>query len=153
VAPAYRGGDYSLAIRSIIALTRPLMNRSLAAVVFPLAFAAASVAASSASAQAVTVNLAEWKIRLSKDTVAAGSITFRVTNDGTMNHEFFVRGNGIAEGTREVPKGESASLTLKLKAGTYEVYCPLADMTHRTAGMSHPLVIVAADASTPVKKP
>jgi hypothetical protein len=35
-----------------------------------------------AAAQGVTVTLSEWRIRLSRDTVPAGAVTFRVNNTG-----------------------------------------------------------------------
>jgi hypothetical protein len=39
-----------------------------------------------------------------------------------------------------------------LKPGTYEVYCPLADLSHKKAGMSKTLVVVAAAAPAATKK-
>ena len=112
---------------------------------------AALVASSSvARAQAVTVTLSEWKLELGRDTVAAGPVTFKLKNAGTMNHAFYVRGEGFAKGSKEVPAGQEAPLTLTLKPGTYEVYCPLADLTHKMAGMSRKLVVTAAAAP---KKP
>jgi uncharacterized cupredoxin-like copper-binding protein len=108
----------------------------------------ALVASSSvASAQGVSVTLAEWKLGLSRDTVQAGPVTFRVTNEGSMNHAFYVRGTGVAKGTREIAKGESASLTVTLVPGTYDLYCPLADGTHKQAGLAKTLVVI------PAKKP
>ena len=108
------------------------------------------VTASAARAQAVTATLTEWKIALAKDTVAAGPVTFRVSNAGSMNHGFYVHGPGVDKGTRELAKGESATLTVTLKAGTYEIYCPLSDGSHKMAGMTKTLVVVAA---APAKKP
>jgi uncharacterized cupredoxin-like copper-binding protein len=98
---------------------------------------------SAASAQAVAVTLSEWKLELGRDTVQAGSVTFRVKNTGTMNHGFYVRGEGVAKGSKEIPAGQEAPLTLTLKPGTYELYCPLADLTHKMAGMSRKLVVIA----------
>jgi len=40
--------------------------------------AALAVSASLASAQAVNVTLSEWKVGLDRDTVQAGSVTFKV---------------------------------------------------------------------------
>jgi plastocyanin len=112
------------------------------------------VAATSGSAQGITVTLTEWKVELSKDTVKAGSVTFRVTNDGSMAHSLYVKGAGVAKGTRDLAKGESAALTLQLKAGTYDVYCPMAEGSHQVAGMDHKIVVAAADAApaAPAKK-
>ena len=86
--------------------------------------AAALVASSSvAAAQGLllTVTLSEWKVRLSRDTVTAASVTFRVSNGGSMNHAFYVRGTGVEKGIRDLAKGESGSLTVTLKPGTYDL--------------------------------
>jgi plastocyanin len=111
-----------------------------------LIVAAIAATASAAKAQAVTVTLSEFKLGMSRDTVKAGAVTFNVANNGTMNHGFFVRGMGIAKGTKEIPKGESTNLTVTLKPGTYDVYCPLSDNSHRLAGMLHKLVVLPGDA-------
>jgi uncharacterized cupredoxin-like copper-binding protein len=115
---------------------------------------AALVASSSlASAQAVNVTLSEWKVGLDRDTVRAGPVTFKVKNAGTVTHGFFVRGEGVAKGSHEIPAGENAPLTVTLKPGTYELYCPMSDLTHKMAGMSRTLVVIAADKPTVTKKP
>ena len=118
-----------------------------------LLFAVVALAASAsvASAQGVSVTLSDFKLELTKDTVQAGSVTFKVTNHGAINHGFYVRGPGVAKGTREIAKDESATLTVTLQAGTYDVYCPLADGSHRQAGMEKKLVVVGGAA--PAKKP
>ena len=115
--------------------------------------AAALVASSSvAKAQGVTATLTEFKLALSKDTVKAGAVTFRVNNAGAMSHGFYVRGPGVEKGTRDLAKGESASLTVTLKAGTYEIFCPMADGSHKIAGMTHQLFVIAPDKPV-AKKP
>ena len=115
---------------------------------------AAAVAATSsvAAAQGVSVTLSEWKLGLSRDTVKAGSVTFSVANGGSMAHALFVRGTGVAKGTKDIGKGESATLTVTLKAGTYNVYCPMSDGSHKLAGMDKTLVVVEAPAAVPAKK-
>ena len=114
--------------------------------------AAFATSASVAAAQGVTVTLSEWKVTLSRDTLKAGVVTFRVTNGGAMNHAFYVRGAGVDKGTRDIAKGEAASLTVTLKPGTYDVFCPLAEGTHKMAGLSKTVVVVPADAPAPPKK-
>jgi plastocyanin len=104
------------------------------------------------SAQAVAVTLSEWKVELSRDTARAGPVTFEVKNAGTVTHGFYVRGEGVDKGTRDIPPREGASLTVTLKAGTYEVFCPMSDLSHKAAGMARKLVVTAAD-STARKKP
>jgi len=121
------------------------MNRILIA-------AALAATSSAAGAQAVAVTLTEWKVGLSRDTVHAGPVTFRVTNNGTITHGFYVRGDGVDKGTREIPAKQSASLLVTVKPGTYEVFCPMSDDSHKLAGMKHTLVVLAAEPAA-AKKP
>lgn len=102
----------------------------------------ASPSVARAQAQAVAVTLSEWKVELGRDTVHAGAVTFKVKNAGTMTHGFYVRGDDVAKGSHDIPAGEETALTVALKPGTYEVYCPMSDLTHRTAGMTHKLVVI-----------
>jgi len=118
-----------------------------------LIIVALAASSSVASAQAVNVTLSEWKVGLERDTVRAGAVTFKVKNAGTVTHGFFVRGQGVAKGSHEVPAGEATVLTVTLKPGTYELYCPMSDMTHKMAGMSRTLVVIAADKAAATKKP
>lgn len=118
-----------------------------------LVAAAIAGLSSVAGAQAVNVTLSEWKVELTRDTVHAGPVTFRIKNAGTMSHGFYVVGPGVDKGSKEIAVGEASSLTVTVKPGTYEVYCPLADMTHKAAGMSKKIVVIAADAAPPAKKP
>jgi len=106
-----------------------------------------------ASAQSVKVTLSEWKLRLSSDTVASGVGTFEVSNTGTMAHAVQLVGPGTDKGTRQVGPREFATLTVTLKPGTYEVYCPLAEGSHKTAGMMKTLVVTASGTASAEKKP
>jgi uncharacterized cupredoxin-like copper-binding protein len=121
---------------------------------FLVALAAVAISSTTAAAQAVPVTLSEFKIEMGRDTVHAGTVKFNIKNEGTTTHAFYIKGEGANKGSREVAAGESASFSLPLKAGTYEVYCPLADLSHKKAGMSRTLVVVAAaaPAATPTKK-
>ncbi len=106
-----------------------------------------------ATGQAVSVTLSEWKIALERDTVRAGSVTFRVNNTGSMNHAFTVRGEGVDQGTREIPARQSATLTVTLKPGTYDVYCPMSEESHKMAGMARKLVVTSGDTPAAPKHP
>lgn len=110
-----------------------------------LIVAALAITASDARAQSVNVTLSEWKIGLSRDTVQAGAVTFEVKNTGQMTHALTVRGDGVDKGTREIPARQAGSLTVTLKPGTYEVYCPMSEESHKMAGMARKLVVTAAD--------
>jgi uncharacterized cupredoxin-like copper-binding protein len=118
-----------------------------------LIVAALATTSSVASAQSVPVTLSEWKVDLGRDTVKAGPVTFRIKNTGTMTHGFYVSGPGVDKGAKEIPAGQEAPFTVTLKPGTYEVYCPLADLTHKMAGMTKKFVVIAGDAAAPTKKP
>ena len=122
---------------------------------FFVALAAVAISSTAAAAQAVPITLTEFKIEMGRDTVKAGTVKFNIKNEGATTHAFYVKGEGANKGSREVAAGESASFSLPLKAGTYEVYCPLADLSHKKAGMSRTLVVVAgaAPAAAPAPAP
>ena len=114
---------------------------------------ALTAAITTAKAQAVNVTLSEWKLEFGRDTVQAGAVTFKVKNTGSMAHSFYVSGNGVEKGSKEIAAGQTGTLTITLTPGTYDTYCPLADMTHKMAGLKRNLVVVAGSAAVPAKKP
>jgi len=117
-----------------------------------VALAAVAISSTAAAAQAVPVTLTEFKIEMGRDTVSAGTVKFNIKNEGSTTHAFYGKGEGANKGSREVAAGESASFSLPLRPGTYEIYCPLADLSHKKAGMSRTLVVVAAAAPAATKK-
>jgi plastocyanin len=121
--------------------------------IFIAAALAAFSSVATAQAVAVPVTLTEWKVELARDTVPAGPVTFRLSNKGTITHGFYVRGEGVDKGSREVAAGASGTLTVTLKPGTYEVFCPMSDNSHKAAGMVKSLVVTAGATSAPAKKP
>ncbi len=90
----------------------------------------------------VAINLSEWAVKLSATTVPAGPVTFTVTNGGSIPHALEVEGGGIEQQTPLIQPGTSASLTLTLKPGTYEVYCPVGMDSHKKLGMETHLTVV-----------
>ncbi len=87
----------------------------------------------------VAVTETEFTIEM-PDTLPAGPIVFRVTNAGTVEHNFEVEGQGIEEEFEEnLRPGETKELRLDLRAGTYEVYCPVGN--HKDRGMSLELTV------------
>ena len=114
-----------------------------------LVLLAVAAFSSTSAAQSIPVTLSEWKVKLGRDTVPAGKITFQIKNEGQMTHGFFVRGNGVQQGAPDIPVGQSGTLSLTLKPGSYTVYCPLADLSHRKAGMLTTLVVTGGDADDP----
>lgn len=103
-----------------------------------------SVAADAAAAKGaseVAVTLSEWRVALSTDHVKAGSVTFRIANQGSVPHQFEVEGNGLEKQTPQIARGASGSLTVALEPGRYEVYCPIGRGSHRMLGMRAELVV------------
>ncbi len=83
----------------------------------------------------VAAILSEWTVRLSEAAVPAGQVTFNVTNNGSIPHAFEIEGKGTERKTPLIQPGESAVLTLTLDPGTYEIYCPVGQDSHRKLGM------------------
>src|SRR5213083_3086241 len=94
---------------------------------------------------AVSATLTEWKVELSAGTIAAGTVTFTVTNGGSIPHALEVEGQGIEQETSVIQPGATATLTLTLKPGTYEVYCPVGEDSHKKLGMETELKVVGAN--------
>ena len=54
----------------------------------------------------------------------AGPVTLKLVNQSSVAHAIEVEGNGVEEETDTVT-GKDAEVTVDLKAGTYEYYCPV----------------------------
>ena len=111
-----------------------------------------SAPAASGGGGAETVNLSETEFKIDPadpSVKKAGKVTFKVTNDGTIDHALEVEGpNGEAE-SDTIAAGESTTLTVDLsKAGKYEMYCPIGN--HRAQGMEGS-VTVAGGGSAPAE--
>jgi plastocyanin len=97
---------------------------------------------------AVTATLSEWKVELSARRIDAGTVTFTIANGGSIPHALEVEGEGIEQETAVIQPGSSATLTLTLKPGTYEVYCPVGEDSHKKLGMDTRLTVVASSGAT-----
>jgi plastocyanin len=97
----------------------------------------------------VTVKLSEWRVELSEDMIEAGPVAFRVTNSGNIPHALEVEGKGIEQQTVLLQPGSSATLSLTLKPGTYEIYCPVGEDSHKKLGMETHLKVVGKSGSGP----
>ena len=78
------------------------------------------------------------KFDKSKLNAKAGSVTIEFTNDSKLPHAVAVEGNGVDKAGKTITGGKN-SLTVDLKPGTYEFYCPVDG--HRAAGMKGTLVV------------
>ena len=109
-----------------------------------LTLAALATLPLAAAAQTTTdVRLSEWKVELASASVAGGTVTFNVTNGGTIPHGFEVEGRGIEKQTPLIQPGGSASLTVTLRPGRYDVYCPVGEDSHKNLGMVARLEVTA----------
>src|SRR5215216_6159176 len=85
-------------------------------------------------------SMTDFKFSDPNPTVKAknGSITVNLTNDGGTTHAMEI------EGPKEfksdfISQGQKATLTAKLKPGTYEFYCPVDD--HKQLGMKGKITV------------
>ncbi len=109
----------------------------VAAAIVAAAFGGAAVAGLAAHAATrttrVTVTEREYRITPSKRSFKPGKVTFVVTNRGKLAHTFEIRGPGISAkripGT--IPPGAQRSLTVRLRSGTYKLWCVI----HAAQGM------------------
>jgi plastocyanin len=104
--------------------------------------AAQSSSAAGASSAASTVGLdgtltateAEFSIDLGTKTLKAGPYLVKVDNTGNATHDLVVELNGARiAGTSTIAPGQSASLSVTLKPGSYVFYCSIGN--HRSMGM------------------
>ena len=72
----------------------------------------------------------------------SGEMTFTLVNDGQVTHALEIEGQGIEEESDEIDGGATTELTVDLKPGEYEFYCPVDG--HREKGMEGKLVVGGA---------
>ena len=68
----------------------------------------------------------------------AGDFVFHVTNHGTMEHGLEIEGAG-AENKLVLKPGDARDLSVNLKPGKYQFYCPVDG--HKGKGMTLPLTV------------
>lgn len=93
---------------------------------------------------AVQVRLTEWKVEASSLQVPVGPVRFLVTNAGSIPHAFEVEGPGLERETHLIRPGQVDSLTVTLRHGEYELYCPVGEGSHEHLGMLTHLTAGAA---------
>jgi len=72
-------------------------------------------------------------------TAKAGKVTVDFANPSSTPHAVEIEGNGVEEETETVTSGDAPPITVDLKPGTYEFYCPVPG--HREAGMEGKLTV------------
>ena len=83
-----------------------------------------------------TINVVakDFSFGLGASQAEAGAITFLVQNNGSMQHDFAIRGNGVEQKTPKIKPGETARLTVDLKPGAYSYVCTIPG--HEQLGMN-----------------
>jgi len=93
----------------------------------------------STGGNSVDVKLTEFKIDM-PNSLPAGTTTFKVTNDGKVVHNVEIVGNGIDKKLdANLQAGQSGTMQVDLKPGTYDVYCPVD--SHKQNGMDLQLTV------------
>ena len=86
-----------------------------------------------AGGASVDVTLSEYHIDMPQS-VPAGTVSFTVANAGSTAHNFEIEGNGVEKTcAANLHPGETKTLQVDLKPGSYEVYCPVDN--HKGMGM------------------
>jgi uncharacterized cupredoxin-like copper-binding protein len=102
----------------------------------------------------------EFSFNLSTKTIKSGAVTFKVTNNGALPHDFKVCASPTAaatanactgKATKQLTPGSSATLVVIFaKSGSYEFLCTVSG--HAAAGMKGKLTVaLAGAAATPTR--
>jgi plastocyanin len=86
---------------------------------------------------------ASGALKFNKKTLHAkpGKATVVLTNPGSsgLKHGVEVEGHGAEKRSKNVGPGKTTSVTIRLKVGTYQFYCPVDG--HKAAGMKGKVVV------------
>jgi plastocyanin len=106
----------------------------------PTATATAAAASGSASKLAIAADPGgAKKFTKSTLTASAGSVEVDFSNTSQLPHAVEIEGNGVEEKTEVVTGADAPPITVDLKPGKYEFYCPVGD--HRAEGMEGTLTV------------
>jgi plastocyanin len=81
----------------------------------------------------------QLKFTASRATATPGTVTLRMQNMSSVQHDISIKGAGINKVGPIVSNGGVSTVTVSLKPGTYEFYCSVDG--HAAAGMRGPLVV------------
>jgi uncharacterized cupredoxin-like copper-binding protein len=129
--------------------TAPTQSTTTVAIPPPTTTTTASTTTSTkptAKPQTISATETEFKIVLSTTTVKAGPVTIEVKNAGKIQHDLIVNGQGITSGTPRLNGGQSKSLNVTLKPGTYDVFCSVPG--HKQLGMDAKLTVTKSSTTT-----
>jgi uncharacterized cupredoxin-like copper-binding protein len=111
-------------------LSKKLVSAALLIALAACVIAVVPALGSRAATTTVTVRASEFKFVLSKRRAPKGTVYFKVTNKGTIAHDFKINGKK----TRLLPRGKSTTLKVIFsKAGKFRYLCTVPG--HAAAGM------------------
>jgi plastocyanin len=88
----------------------------------------------------IAVTETEYSISLPSTSMKPGTYTFAVDNAGTASHDLVIKGPGVDSAkTSQLKRGEKGEVTVTLQAGTYELWCAIAN--HRAKGMQTTITV------------
>ena len=129
-------------------MARPLSVRPLLVLAAGLLVAALAMVlvlqGSDAGAATRTLKLSadkggKLKFNKKKLTATHGKVTILMKNPSGLPHGIAVEGHGVDKDGKTVQQGGTSKLTVTLKKGTYEFYCPVDG--HKAAGMKGTLTV------------
>jgi plastocyanin len=125
-----------------------ILTLTLIALIVPFAAACGSSdssttgpAAAPGGGQTIDVTATDFHFGPPALSAEAGTVTFKLTNNGAASHALEIEGNGIEESSETIGPGDSTELTLDLAEGEYEIYCPVDG--HKDMGMVGTLTVGA----------
>lgn len=88
----------------------------------------------------ITESGTDFKFSQPNPTAKSGKVTVRFTNDGQAPHAIEIEKTPKGDvGSKTIQPGESTTLSVDLKPGKYEFYCPVAN--HKALGMTGELTV------------
>jgi len=108
----------------------------------PSAATAPTTAAPTAAPAGTKVDVTEkeFAITLSQAKFAPGAYTFTIKNQGSFPHNLAIEGPGVdKQVSATLGGGQSGSLTVTLKAGSYELWCAVPG--HKDKGMDMKITV------------
>jgi plastocyanin len=97
---------------------------------------------------AVTVTETEYALKLSRSSFTPGRYTFTADNAGHVTHALAVSGPGVPTAqTKVLSGGGTAELTVTLRTGSYELWCPVDG--HKGLGMDTHIQVGGAASPAP----
>ena len=102
----------------------------------PSSAAPSSAAAAAGGTTAVTAVETEFHIALSKKSFSPGTYKFTAVDKGHLQHNLVINGPGVnmAKTAGLLSPGQSASVTVTLSKGSYDIFCGVPG--HKAEGMN-----------------